>query len=312
MVGGAGYIGSHVCKALSESGFSPVVYDNLQSGHKEAVRWGPLVEGNLLDDSTLEKAFKNHSPTAVIHLASEIDCRESAIDPGKYYQNNVVGSLTLLQVMARCRVQALVFSSSAAVYGTPQQTPLTEEHPCQPINVYGKTKKMVEEMLPDFFKSHQIRSVSLRYFNAAGADSSALIGETHRHETHLIPLAILATLGKKPPLQIFGDGTAIRDYVHVTDLAIAHVKALQWLLKGGECLTLNLGSGRGTSVRDVVAMVEKQSGNPVPHQIAPKNPSDPDTLIASIEKAQNFLQWSPEHSELSEIVLTALKWHSNQ
>lgn len=309
-MGGAGYIGSHVCKQLSASGFSPVVYDNLQSGHKEAVKWGTLVEGDLLDEQTLEKAFKSHSPTAVIHLASEIDCRESAIDPGKFYRNNVVGSLTLLQVMACCKVQALVFSSTAAVYGMPNQIPITEDHPCQPINVYGKTKKMVEEMLPDFFKAHQMRSVSLRYFNAAGADSSGLIGEAHRHETHLIPLAILAALGKKPQLQIFGDGTAIRDYVHVTDLAMAHVKALQWLLKGGESLTLNLGSGRGYSVQEVIAMVEKQSGKPVPHQKIAKNPSDPDALVASIEKARKLLDWTPEHSELSEIVSTALRWHS--
>lgn len=316
VVGGAGYIGSHVCKALHEAGFSPVVYDHLQEGHKEAVKWGPLIVGNILDRKSLDKAFQDFAPQAVIHLASLIDCRESAVDPGKYYQNNFVGSLTLLQAMARHQVRAFVFSSTAAVYGIPRQVPIPEDHPCAPINVYGKTKRMVEEMLPDFYQAHQIRSVVLRYFNAAGADCNGEIGENHPHETHLTPLAILAALDKKPPLQIFGtdhptpDGTPIRDYVHVTDLAAAHVKALEWLLKGGEPLTVNLGSGCGYSVHQVISSVEKKLGKPVPRNLGPRNPSDPPILVAEIEKARRHLGWKPENSDLDHIVSTAIQWHS--
>lgn len=316
VVGGAGYIGSHVCKALHEAGYTPVVYDNLTSGHKEAVRWGPLVQGDLLDSRTLEKVFYEHKPKAVIHLASFIDCRESMIEPGKYYENNVGGTLKLLEVMRRCNVKALVFSSTAAVYGTPQKMPISEDHPCQPINVYGRTKWMAEGIISDFSKAHEISFVVLRYFNAAGADSSGIIGEDHPHETHLIPLAILAGLGKKPPLQIYGDdhptsdGTAIRDYIHVTDLALAHVKALQWLLKGGESRTLNLGSGRGYSVYEVVKMVELKLGKPVPSTMDKKKPSDPPVLVAAINQAKETLQWSPNSSDLATIVSSALKWHS--
>jgi UDP-arabinose 4-epimerase len=310
--GGAGYIGSHVCKALKSAGFNPIVFDNLQNGHPWAVKWGPLIQGDLLNKEALDQVFQKYPISAVIHLASLIDCRDSMINPGKYYQNNVMGTLSLLQAMVGHQVEQLVFSSTAAVYGQPEQVPISEDHPCRPINVYGKTKQMVEEMLIDFFGAHQLRSVSLRYFNAAG--SGGEIGEAHTPETHLIPLAILAALGKNPPLKIFGndhpthDGTPIRDFVHVTDLADAHVQAVKWLLSGGTCTSLNLGSGQGYSLHEVIAMIEKKIG-PVPHTIIARNVSDPPMLVADISAAEKILNWTPRNSKLETIITSAIEWH---
>jgi UDP-glucose-4-epimerase GalE len=209
----------------------------------------------------------------------------------------------------------LVFSSTAAVYGKPVQVPIAENHPCEPINVYGKTKQLVEAMLEDYFRAHQLRSVSLRYFNAAGADSSGEIGEAHSPETHLIPLAILAALGENPAFKLFGtdhptpDGTPVRDFIHVSDLASAHVKALKWLLEGGTCARLNLGSGKGYSVQEVIGMIEKITGRPVPYEIAPRNPSDPPVLVAQILEAEKVLNWKPQNSDLATIISSAVKWH---
>jgi UDP-arabinose 4-epimerase len=317
VVGGAGYIGSHVCKALKQAGFSPVVYDNLHNGHPWAVKWGPLVQGDLLDRTALDQTFQTYHPTAVIHLASYINVRESMTSPDLYYRNNVDGSRHLLEAMVHHKVDQIVFSSTAAVYGQPTQVPIVEEHACQPINVYGKTKWLVEQMLADFFQAHQLRSVSLRYFNAAGADESGEIGEAHAPETHLIPLAILAALGKNPALNIFGtdhstpDGTPIRDFIHVTDLAEAHVQALQWLLKGGTKISLNLGSGKGYSLREVLAAIEQKVG-PVPYEVVSRNLSDPPVLIADISAAKRVLNWTPGKSDLATIISSAVEWHKTR
>jgi UDP-arabinose 4-epimerase len=315
VVGGAGYIGSHVCKALKESGFNPIVYDNLSNGHEWAVKWGPLVQGDLSDPQALDGVFTAYQPKGVIHLASYIDVKESMANPDKYYQNNVEGTRHLLEAMVRHGVDQIVFSSTAAVYGHPKQVPIPEDHPCEPINVYGKTKLLAEEMLSDFFKSHQLRSVSLRYFNAAGADESAEIGEAHSPETHLIPVAIFAALGKKP-FKVFGtdhptpDGTPIRDFIHVSDLAQAHVLALQWLQKGGTKISLNLGSGKGYSVQEVISAIEQKIG-PVPHEISARNPYDPPALVADISLAKKTLNWTPRKSDLATIISSAVEWHSS-
>ena len=317
VVGGAGFIGSHVCKALKKAGFTPIVYDNLENGHSWAVKWGPLVEGDLQDPVTLRNCFEKYQPVGVIHLASYINARESMSQVEKYYENNVIGSLRLLEEMARQKVTKLVFSSTAAVYGDPIQVPITEDHPCKPINVYGKTKWLVENLLDEFYEKHKLCSVAFRYFNAAGADPEGEIGEAHAPETHLIPLAIFSALGKNPAFKIFGtdhstpDGTPIRDYIHVTDLANAHVLALEWLLKGGAKIVLNLGCGQGYSVFEVISMIEKVMNRSVPRQISAKNPSDPPVLVANTAKAQEILNWKPCHSDLETIITTALNWHEN-
>lgn len=314
VVGGAGYIGSHVCKTLKLAGFSPVVYDNLHNGHPWAVKWGPLMQGDLLDRDALDQAFQQYQPAAVIHLASYINVRESMINPDLYYKNNVEGSRYLLEAMVRHQVDQIVFSSTAAVYGQPTQIPISENHPCEPINVYGETKWLVEQMLADFFHAHQLRSVSLRYFNAAGADESGEIGEAHAPETHLIPVAILAALGKNSLFKIFGtdhatpDGTPIRDFIHVSDLAEAHVQALQWLIQGGTKISLNLGSGKGYSLQEVIAAIEQNVG-PVPHEIVSRNLSDPPILIADISAAKQVLNWTPRKSDLATIISSAVEWH---
>lgn len=313
VVGGAGYIGSHVCKALKEAGYQPVVYDNLSNGHPWAVKWGPLVQGDLENDKMLDETFKKYQPAGVIHLASFIEVKESMDNPDKYYRNNVEGTRHLLEAMVRNNIDRIVFSSSAAVYGSPEQTPITECQNCEPINPYGKTKLIAEKMLTDFFHAYRLNSVSLRYFNAAGADESGEIGEAHRHETHLIPLAISAALEKKP-FKVFGvdhptpDGTPIRDFIHVSDLAEAHILALEWLFKGGKKISLNLGSGKGYSVHEVLAAIEQQAG-PIARVITPRNPYDPPVLVADISLAKKTLHWTPRHSDLPTIIATALKWH---
>lgn len=310
VVGGAGYIGSHVCKALKEDGFEPVVYDNLSNGHAWAVKWGPLVIGDISDVEALDAVFTKYAPKGVIHLASYIDVKESMENPQKYHQNNVEGTRHLLEAMVRHQVDKIVFSSSAAVYGHPTQTPISEDFLCEPINEYGKTKWLVEQLLSDM---DQLRSVSLRYFNAAGAEASAGIGEAHNHETHLIPVTILAALEKKP-IKIFGtdhptaDGTPIRDYIHVSDLAVAHVLALKWLMSGGTKISLNLGSGKGYSVKEIIDAIEQKVG-PITREITPRNPYDPPVLVADITLAQKTLRWTPQKSDLATIISSALDWH---
>jgi UDP-glucose-4-epimerase GalE len=309
VVGGAGYIGSHVCKELAAAGYLPIVFDNLTNGHREAVRWGPFVQGDLLT-SDLSQVLDEYQPLAVIHLASLIDCRESMSEREKYWKNNVDGTEKLLEAMSRANVGRLVFSSTAAVYGIPEKTPISEDHPCLPVNVYGETKLAAEKLIA----KADVSSVILRYFNASGADASSQIGEAHRRETHLIPLTILAGLKQEKPLQIYGndfptrDGTAIRDFVHVTDLALAHIQAVEWLLNEGKSVTLNLGSGRGYTVQEVIEKVEEKLGMAVPHQMGEKKISDPPVLVAAIEKAKEVLKWTPLH-DLDTIVSSAVDWH---
>tara|TARA_R110002072_G_scaffold49863_6_gene134971 strand:+ start:1848 stop:2855 length:1008 start_codon:yes stop_codon:yes gene_type:complete len=313
VTGGAGYVGSHVCEALAAQGHEVVVYDSLVQGHRRAVKWGPLIEGDLLEQSKLHRLFQTHDFAAVLHFAALSCVGDSVRDPGAYYQNNVTGSLNLLRAMTQAGVGKLVFSSTAAVYGAPEQLPLTEESPLAPINPYGASKVMVEQILRDFDRAVGLRSVALRYFNAAGASASGQIGEDHRPETHLLPLAIEAALGRHADFKLFGqdyptaDGTAMRDYVHVEDLARAHLLALDYLLAGGGSQIFNLGAGQATSVRELLAMVGEMVGAPVPYRRAPRRAGDPPVLLADCQKAADILGWKATGS-LRDIVASALAW----
>lgn len=317
VTGGAGYIGSHTAKALARAGYEPVVLDNFGTGHRSAVRWGPLVEGDLQDAGLISKVIKEHEVKAVIHFAASLLVGESMAQPQKYYWNNVVNTLKLLDAMLATNVKHIVFSSSAAVYGTPDKVPIPEDHPLRPINPYGETKLIMERALHWYAAAYGLRSAALRYFNAAGADPQSEIGEDHHPETHLIPLVVRATLGLISFVEIYGtdyptpDGTAIRDYIHVTDLADAHVLALRYLMEGGESVALNLGTGRGFSVREVVAAVEQCSGGrKTTVRDAPRREGDPPSLVADPGRAAKLLGWRPQYSDLDTIVQTAWKWHA--
>jgi UDP-arabinose 4-epimerase len=316
VTGGAGYIGSHTCKALARAGHAPVTLDNLAQGHASAVRWGPLVEGDVRDRALVERAMREHRVDAVVHFAACAYVGESMRDPGKYFGNNVGGSLAVLEAMRACDVRRIVFSSTCAVYGVPQSLPIAEDHPQNPINPYGESKRMVERALHWYGAAHGLASVALRYFNAAGADLDGEIGEDHDPETHLIPLAIGAALGTHPALAICGgdyptpDGTAVRDYVHVSDLADAHARALDYLYAGGESAALNLGTGRGHSVRDIVVAVERTARRAVPARDAPRRAGDPASLIADAERARDLLGWAPQCSDLETIIDTAWRWQA--
>ncbi len=314
VAGGAGYIGSHTCKALSARGFLPVVYDNLSTGHRRFARWGPLVEGDLLDRETLARVFAEHRPVAALHFAALAYVGESVEDPARYYFNNVVGALHLLEA-ARSRGNVpIVFSSTCAVYGEPQVLPITEDAPLAPLSPYGRTKLATEEALSDYRVAYGLRSVCLRYFNAGGCDPDGEIGESHEPETHLVPRAILAALGRLKELTIFGDdyptrdGTAIRDYVHVCDLAGAHVAAVRHLLAGGENAVLNLGTGTGFSVLEIVRAVGRVTHREVPCRIAPRRPGDPAVLVADSSRARRLLGFSTARSEVESVVRTAHAW----
>lgn len=315
VTGGAGYIGGHVCKALAGAGYLPVAYDNLATGHRQSVKWGPLEEGDISDRETLDNVIARLKPAAVMHFAGFIAAGESVNNPGKYFRNNVGGSLTLLEAVRDHKIDKFIFSSTAAVYGNPQYTPLDEKHPKNPINPYGKSKLMIEEMLEDFGRAHALRHVSLRYFNASGADPASDLGENHDPETHLIPLVIQSALKKSGPIQVFGtdystpDGTAIRDYIHVTDLAEAHLKALHYLEKGGQSAAFNLGTGQGYSVTEVIQTVETVTGMKVATQKTGRREGDPPILIAEAGLSARILDWKPLHSDLKEIISTAWKWH---
>jgi UDP-arabinose 4-epimerase len=315
VTGGAGYIGSHACKALAAAGYLPVTVDNLVSGHRHAVRWGPLVEADVLDRAALDRAFAEFQPSAVMHFAAFAYVGESVAEPGKYYRNNVAGSINLLEAMRDSHVSQFVFSSTCATYGTPQTARIAENHPQDPVNPYGASKQMIERMLRDFAAAHGTRSMILRYFNAAGADASAEIGEEHDPETHLIPLALDVAAGRRPFMTIFGDqydtpdGSCIRDYVHVTDLAQAHLLALQRLESGSPGAAYNLGNGNGFSVREVLDAVEAVTGRAVPTRIGPPRPGDPARLVADASLAGRELGWRPAHPELAEIIATAWRWH---
>lgn len=318
VTGGAGYIGSHTCKALSRAGYLPVVYDDFRQGHRWAVKWGPAVEADLADADALKTAIEHYSVDAVIHFAGYAYVGESMSQPGKYFQNNVANTLTLLEAMRVTGVHKIVFSSTCATYGLPLHVPLAEDHPQNPFSPYGESKLVVEKMLRWWSTAHALRWTALRYFNAAGADLEGEIGEDHEPETHLIPLAIQAALGSRDALQIYGsdyathDGTAVRDYIHVADLASAHVSALRRLESGAESTAINLGTGAGHSVMDVIEMVERVSARKVPMRRAPRRPGDPAALVAGVGRALELLGWEPRYSSLQSIIETAWRWHVRQ
>jgi UDP-glucose-4-epimerase GalE len=315
VTGGAGYIGSHAVKALSRAGYDVVVYDSLVAGHRAAVKYGELVVGDITDVDAVRGALERHSVLAVMHFAAFLDVGESVREPIRYYRNNVGGALSVLEAMAAESVRHFVFSSTCATYGEPLETPIPETHPQHPINSYGETKLAVERALPHLERAHGIHSVALRYFNAAGADPDGELGEDHSPEIHLIPRAIEAATGGRG-LQVFGDdyptpdGTCLRDYIHVTDLAEAHVRALDRIIATGSSNAYNLGTGLPHSVREVIQTVQRVAGRPVPWTLAPRRPGDPAALYAAAGKAQADLRWKPQHSDLDTIVRTAWHWHS--
>lgn len=315
ITGGAGYIGSHVCKAVFEAGYLPVTYDNLCTGHAWAVRWGPFENGDLLDAARLDQVMQKHRPLAVIHLAGLIAVGESVADPALYYGCNVSGSISLLDGMRRNGVDRIVFSSTAAVYGEPEVTPMPESHPQLPLNPYGRSKLVIERILQDYARAYSLRSVSLRYFNAAGADASADIGEAHPVETHLIPLVLEVAAGQRHHIAIYGDdystrdGTCIRDYIHVSDLAEAHVLALRYLDRSVGAHAFNLGNGAGTTVLEVIEVARKVTGAPIPVRIEPRRAGDPAALLADPARARQLLNWQPRYSALETMVGSAWAWH---
>ena len=315
VTGGAGYIGSHAAKVLAGAGRRVVVYDDLSAGHREAVRWCDLVVGDIHDGARLAETLRGHRVTAVMHFAALASVADSVRDPSGYYRTNVEGTLAVLRAMLACSVRQFVFSSTAAVYGNPEETPISEGHPTRPINAYGETKLAVEQALAHFDGAYGLRSVVLRYFNAAGADPDGELGEDHRPEHHLIPRAIDAALGGDG-LPVFGedyptpDGTCLRDYVHVTDLADAHVRALQRLEQGGGSTAYNLGNGTPFSVRQDVEAVERVSGSPVAWTAAPRRAGDPAVLFASSARIREALGWRPRFAELDAIVESAWRWRT--
>ncbi len=314
VTGGAGYIGSHAVKALARAGYQVVAFDNLVAGHRGAVRYGELIEGDVTDAAAVRAALRERSIFAVMHFAAFLDVGESVREPVKYYRTNVGGALSVLEAMAAESVRYFVFSSTCATYGEPIETPITESHPQRPINSYGESKLAVERALPHFERAYGIKSVALRYFNAAGADPDGEIGEDHSPEIHVIPRAIEAAKGG-PPLHVFGDdyptpdGTCLRDYVHVADLADAHVRALETTVDTGASTVYNLGTGRPHSVREVIDTVEQVAGTTVPWMQAARRPGDPAVLYAAAEKAHRELKWTPRFADLTSIVSTAWNWH---
>ncbi|WP_160007621.1 UDP-glucose 4-epimerase GalE [Rhizobium sp. 18055] len=315
VVGGAGYIGSHTCLDLANKGFKPVVFDNFSNGHREFVQWGPAEEGDIKDRARLDEVLAKHKPAAILHFAALIEVGESVKDPVAFYENNVIGTLTLLAAAQAAGIKAFVFSSTCATYGLPQSVPLDETHRQVPINPYGQTKYIVEQALADYDKYTGFRSVVLRYFNAAGADFEGRIGEWHQPETHAIPLAIDAALGRREGFKVFGsdyetrDGTCVRDYIHVLDLADAHVRAVEYLLRGGESVALNLGTGTGTTVKELLSTIEDVSAKPFPVEYVGRREGDSHTLVANNDKAREVLGWVPQH-DLSQIISSAWNWHS--
>lgn len=314
VTGGAGYIGSHCCKALAAGGHHPIVFDSLVKGRRENVRWGELVRGDINDPEALEHCLEQFRVEAVVHFAAFIEVGESVADPLAYYANNVGGTLQLLRAVQRHGVRNFVFSSSAAVYGTPERVPIEEDHPLNPLSPYGWTKRMMEAMLEDFGRAYGLRWAALRYFNAAGADRSADIGEAHDPESHLIPRVLDAAIAGRP-VDVFGadyptpDGTCIRDYVHVSDLAAAHVTAIERLAAGGPAAAINLGQGRGYSVMEVIRTAQEITGLPVAVRISGRRPGDAPVLVASNRKARQDLGWTPRESGLDHILRTAWAWH---
>lgn len=316
VTGGAGYVGSHCCKIFAEAGWDVTVFDNLSTGWKEFVQWGPLIQGDLLDRNSVKEAIETVKPDAIAHFAALSLVGESVTDPEKYYRNNVTGTLNLMEEMTAAGVDKMIFSSTCASFGVPTYMPLDEKHPQWPINPYGWSKLMVERMLADYSNAHDFEYVALRYFNAAGADAEARIGERHEPETHVIPLAIRGAKSDDYTFTILGDdfdtrdGTCIRDYIHVDDLADAHKRALDYLFDGGKSDVFNLGTGNGTTVKEIAQAVEKASGKPFNVVIGDRRPGDPAALYADSSHAKNVLGWEPKCSDIETIVSSAWKWHS--
>lgn len=321
VTGGAGYIGSHAVKALIRQGYQVIILDNLVYGHKDIVEQSlqaKLIVGDIGDRPLLDQIFASHPIEAVMHFAAYAYVGESVQDPAKYYRNNFVGTLTLLEAMLAAGVTKIVFSSTCATYGVPKAVPIEETQPQSPINPYGMSKLMIEKVLSDFDKAYGLRSVIFRYFNAAGADPEGLLGEDHNPETHLIPLVLLTALGQRDSIKVFGtdyptpDGTCIRDYIHVADLADAHVLGIKYLLDSGESQIFNLGNGNGFSVKEVIETARQVTGKSIPVEECDRRPGDPPSLVGSSEKAQNILGWKPQYSALEDMITTAWKWHQQR
>ncbi|MEK0177838.1 MAG: UDP-glucose 4-epimerase GalE [Oscillatoriales cyanobacterium] len=321
VTGGAGYIGSHAVLALKRAGYNVLILDNLVYGHSDLVEQVlkvELVVGDTNDRALLDKIFATHNIAAVMHFSAYAYVGESVTDPAKYYRNNVIGTITLLEATIAAGVKKIVFSSTCATYGVPQKIPLTEDHPQHPINPYGTTKLMVEQILSDFDTAYNFKSVCFRYFNAAGADPSGLLGEDHNPETHLIPLVLLTALDKRDSISIFGtdydtpDGTCIRDYIHVNDLASAHLLGLEYLLNGGKSDVFNLGNGGGFSVKEVIEAAREVTGKEIKTVECDRRPGDPPALVGSSEKAIKTLGWSPEYPHIKDIISHAWEWHKKR
>lgn len=316
IAGGAGYIGSHANKILNRKGYKTVVFDNLSRGHREFAKWGHFVLGDLADKDQLRRCFKTFPIQAVMHYCALCYVGESVDHPAEYYRNNVVNTLNLLDIMVEFGVKFFIFSSTCATYGHPQQTPIIEDHPQQPINPYGKSKLMVEQILKDYDNVYGIHYVCLRYFNAAGADPECEIGEWHEPEPHLIPLVLQVAAGQRTHVQIYGtdydtpDGTCIRDYIHINDLAAAHLSALEYLQQGAPSETFNLGNGCGFSVKEVIGTAEHVTGKTIQIVKTERRPGDPPILVGSSDKARKVLNWHPEYPSLDEIIKTAWLWQS--
>ncbi len=318
VTGGAGYIGSQSCKELAKQGFYPISFDNLSTGHEDFIKWGPLFQADLRENDILDWILKKMKPIAVFHFAASALIPESIQNPQKYYENNVAGTLSLLNAMLKNDVRYLIFSSSCATYGYPKFSPICEDHPQEPISPYGKSKYMIEQILRDYEKAHNLKYVSLRYFNAAGADLDTEIGENRKEETHLIPLAIDAALGKNSNLNVYGtdydtkDGTAIRDYIHVQDLAIAHIQSLKFLLEQNHSVALNLGSEVGFSVFEIINAIQNITKTKINLKFLPRRKGDPQILFASSKKAKKLLKWETKFSDLKTILTSAIKWHKKK
>jgi len=316
VTGGAGYIGSHAVRALRAAGHVPIVLDTLENGHRQAVGQEVLVCGDVADHEVVGRVLREFAIEMVMHFAAYIEVGESMCAPLKYYRNNLLGTVALLDAMAAANVHRFIFSSTAAVYGDPEEVPIPENAPCRPVNVYGHAKAQVEEICAWLSRQTEFRYVALRYFNAAGAHPSAEIGEAHDPESHLIPLVLQVALGKRPAVQIFGDdyptpdGTCIRDYIHVCDLVEAHVRAIDYLASGGPSVAINLGTGQGYSVRRIIEVAREVTGHPIPAEVIARRPGDPPQLVAKAEKARELLDWQPRQSDLHAIVASAWQWHS--